>query len=878
MSLAPGTRLGPYDIVAPIGAGGMGEVYRAKDTKLNRDVAIKVLPDAFALDADRLARFTREAQVLASLNHPNIAAIYAVETTALVMELVEGEDLSAHIARGAMPLADVLAVATGIADALEAAHEQGIVHRDLKPQNVKIRADGTVKVLDFGLAKAMDPAGGSSADAVNSPTMTARATAMGMIIGTAAYMAPEQAKGRPADRRADVWAFGVVLFEMLTGRQVFQGETVSEVMASVMKDEPDWSRLPADLPSPLRRLLRRCLEKDPKRRLSSIGDARLELGEREPVTATTPTKRSLMPILVAAVAGVVLTAVVMWFALPSLRRAPDRTSAQVSVIGPDGLALAFDAAQSAISPDGKMIAFATTDAGGVNKLWVRPLDQPDARALAGTETAYLPFWSPDSRHIAFFVDGKLKRTPASGGTVEVICDARDGRGGTWGANDVIVFAPYVSGPLQRVAASGGEPKVVTALDTGQGETGHRFPSFLPDGRHFLFVALPVKNANYTISIGSIDDATRTSLLTAESSAVYAEPGYLLFPRKNALMAQRFDARRLAVSGEPIALAETPSSVSASFAASRPASASSDGTLVYLGDRLVNTKLRWYDRSGRDVGGLEALEGQYREISFSPDGRRVALSRNTGPHDSDIWIADVDRGGASRFTSAASNNNQEPVWSPDGARLAFVSLRNGPRDLFVKPSNGAAPEDVLYASGNQFKDVRSWSPDGKWIVFEQGDPKTSVDLWMLPMDGERTPKPYLRTPASEQYAAISPDGKWLAYSSDESGRYEIYVDSFPEPRSKYRVTDHGGVIATWRKDGRELAIVSADSRSVFVADVTAAADFHASAPRQVLSLPPGTQAVRPARDFQRFLASVPAIEGRTSSLTVIFDWVRALGKK
>ncbi|TAK11366.1 MAG: serine/threonine-protein kinase, partial [Acidobacteria bacterium] len=700
MSLSPGTRLGPYEIVAPLGAGGMGEVYRAKDTKLNRDVAIKVLPESFALDADRVARFTREAQVLASLNHPNIAAIYGIEEShvrgstsgvrALVMELVDGEDLSAQIARGPMPLAEALPIATQMADALEAAHDQGIVHRDLKPQNVKLRGDGTVKVLDFGLAKAIDAAGTSSDALMNSPTMTARATQMGMVIGTAAYMSPEQAKGRAVDRRADIWAFGVVLMEMLTGRQVFGGDTVSEVMASVMKDEPDWSQLPATLPPSIGRLLRRCLDKDPRKRLSAIGDARFELtdtGHAPAASATTaPARPRRWPLALAAVGGAAAATIAFVLIAPALGPAPAREPSRVSVLGPSGVTLMFDSAESAISPDGRTLVFATADPNGSTRLWVRPLASTEARVLPGTEAGHLAFWSPDSRNIGFFTDDKLKRIAIDGGPVAVLCEAKDGRGGAWGANNVIVFAPANAGPLMQVAATGGTPAPATTLDAARGETSHRFPSFLPDGRHFVFASLPAKNQKFDLFLGALDGTRSGPIASSESAAVYADPGYLIFSSANVLVAQHVDVATAKLSGEPVTLGDAPGSQGGTYTSSPPLSASRTGTLAYLGDGFAPTSLRWLDRAGRNAGTLTVPEGRYQEIAMSPDGTRVAVTRFSSQNTADLWIADVARGGATRFTSAPGGN-VEAVWSPDGKRIAFASDRGGPRDFFVKPASG-----------------------------------------------------------------------------------------------------------------------------------------------------------------------------------------------
>jgi serine/threonine protein kinase len=897
MPLTPGSRFGAYEVIAALGVGGMGEVYRARDTRLGREVALKVLPDLFAYDPERLARFEREAQVLASLNHPNIAHIHGLEESAssvsssgaklpgqraLVLELVEGPTLADRIARGSLSLDETVAIARQIADALEAAHEQGIIHRDLKPANIKIRPDGTVKVLDFGLAKALAPEGsGASGEAMNSPTMSARATAMGVILGTAAYMSPEQAKGKTADRRADVWAFGVVLFEMLTGRQVFTGETPSEVMASVMKEEPDWTAVPANLPASIRRLLRRCLEKDPKKRLSSMSDVRLELSDTNEPQAVAPppaaARRSSWPIPVAAAAGAILTSLAFLFVVPALRPQATHEPSHVSVLGPEGVSLSFEAADSAISPDGRTLVFTTVDPNGSFKLWVRPLGSLEAHALAGTEMGHLPFWSPDSRQIGFFSEDKLKKVPAAGGTVEPLCDAKDGRGGSWGTQDVIVFAPSNNGPLQSISANGGDPKAATTLDAAGGQTGHRFPSFLPDGRHFLFAALPAKNQKFDLFIGSTDGAPAQPLISAESSAVYGEPGFILYSRKDVLVAQPFDARALRVLGEPTAIGDAPSATGGLYSSGRPVSVSTTGALAYLGDRLPNTRLAWLDRTGRDVGTLAVPDGRYIELAFAPDGRRVSLVRSLSPNVSDIWIADVARGGATRFTSLAGASS-DVSWSPDGSRVVFANNHNGPRDFFMKLANGATPEEPFYASKAVFKDSRTWSPDGKFFMFEQLDPQTNRDLWLLPADGDRTPKPYLRTPFNEVAPTISPDGKWVAYVSDESGRNEVYVDAFPAPKSKYKLSDRGAVASFWRQDGRELAIVSADGRSVLLSEVTPGPEFRATPPHEWIALPKGTVTGQPTPDFQRLLVTIPVNDNNTSTLSIVFDWVGALGKK
>jgi eukaryotic-like serine/threonine-protein kinase len=889
MTLAAGTRFGPYEVSGPIGAGGMGEVYRARDTKLNREVALKVLPELFARDPERLARFEREAQLLASLNHPNIAHIHGVEetagTNAIVLELVEGPTLADRIARGAVPLGEALAIARQIADALEAAHENNVIHRDLKPANIKVREDGTVKVLDFGLAKALSPdAASGTAGAMNSPTMSARATEMGLILGTAAYMSPEQAKGKTADRRADVWAFGVVLFEMLTGRQAFTGETPSEVMASVMKEEPNWAVTPATLPAPIRRLLRRCLEKDPKKRLSSMSDVRLELTETDAdappsssLSVPASVRRSMLPVAAATITGIALTAAAFLFVVPALRPVPAREAARVSIIGPEGVTLYFEGSDSTISPDGRHVVFTIVDANGSFKLWLRSLASLQATPIAGTDTGHLPFWSPDSQQIAFFTTDKLKKVPVAGGTIQTLCDARDGRGGTWGSQNTIVFAPSSSGGLESVSANGGDPKPATSLDAKLGQTGHRFPWFLPDGKHFLFASLPAKGLKYDIFVGSIDDASAQPLMESESAPVYADPGYLLFARKDVLVAQPFDSGTRQLSGEPLAIGDAPSSTGGQYSSGRAVSVSNTGTIAYLGDTLPNTKFVWFDRAGKQAGTVAAPEGRYQEFALSPDGQRAAIVQFETQNRSNIWIVDLIRGGATRFTTSTSLNI-DVQWSPDGNRILFSSDRQGPRDLYLKPANGATQEQLFYGSKVLFKDSRFWVQDNSAVLLEELSPDTNRDLWILPMAGTPTPKPYLQTQFNETNGVVSPDGKWMAYISDETGRGEVYVDSFPTPRNKYRVSDQGALFTWWRKDGKELAVLSANSRELFLSDVQTDREFKTAPLRPWMSLPRDVPFVQPAADFQRVLVSVPVRENATSTLTLIFDWVGALGKK
>ncbi len=882
MSLTTGSRLGPYEITGAIGAGGMGEVYRARDTKLNRDVAIKVLPEAFARDAERLARFTREAQTLAALNHPNIAQIYGIEERAIVMELVEGEDLSAVISRGPMPLAEALPIARQIADALEAAHEQGIIHRDLKPANVKVRADGTVKVLDFGLAKAMDPAGASGADAMNSPTLTARATQMGMILGTAAYMAPEQARGRAVDRRADIWAFGVVLYEMLTGRRAFEGEDISITLASVLKEDVRWQALPADLPLPLRRLLRRCLEKDPRKRLSAIGDARLELDEHEPDAVTPaatrmPAPPSLFARLWPALAGVLVTAAVAALVWPSSRTASTADLARLSILPPPGAELYPDSNGVAISPDGTMVAFVVGSVTQAPELWVRSLDSMTVRRLDDANGAELPFWSPDSRRIGFFTRTKLKTIAASGGRAEVLCDAPNGRGAAWSPANIIVFAPDASGALFRVPASGGTPEPVTTLDAAKKEFGHRFPVFLPDGDHFLFAALPGKGGKFDIFAGSLTDTSRTFVGSMESAPVYAEPGWLLYARQGVLAAQPFDPGTRTISGDPVPLEDEPTNIlnpATSFTAGRATSISRTGSLAYFSLPSVNTAATWYDANGQSTGTLNLPLGQYEAAAISPDGAHAVVVRSTSPSESALWLVDLARGSASPL-STGRGRNDAPVWSPDGKRVAFAADRDGPQDLYVKSIDDASPEQPLFRSEVLFKNPSAWSADGQWIVVTQSDADTSRNVWLLPASGGDL-KSLVRGPTRDYGGPISPDGRWIAYRSEATGRVELYVQSFPEPSRRVQVSQQGVSNVWWTRDGRHLVFLDGNLRNLWRVDVEPGATFRASPPKRIATLPPGIVWVDAMPDRQRFLALAPERTG-IGSVTVVQHWRAALDK-
>ena len=662
MAIAAGARIGPYEVLALLGAGGMGEVYRARDTTLNRDVAIKVLPDLFASDAERLARFTREAQTLAALNHPNIAHIHGLEDNggvrALVMELVEGEDLSQRVARGALPLDDALAIARQIAEALEAAHEQGIIHRDLKPANIKLRADGVVKVLDFGLAKALEPGSGigdgGSPNLANSPTITSPAMTMrGMILGTAAYMAPEQAKGKPVDKRADIWAFGCVLYEMLAGRRAFDGDDISTTLAAVLLKDPEWHALPASTPVALRRLLTRCLTKDPKARLRDIGEARVRIDEllggapdEAGAPVITPARSGWRRGVPWAAAGALALGSMLIGAVVARRSAGDVTSTAVPVTfaiappentsfgGPAGGGTG-SATQVAVSPDGRNIAF-VAGAQAAYRIYLRPVSSLAARAIPGTEGGTFPFWSPDSRFVGFFADGKLKKVPIAGGPAVVLCDAPFGRGGSWSRDNVILLAPgeiaNAKGreALWRVSSAGGVPAVVTRVDPANADTRHRWPHFLPDGRHFIYTEVfgaPGTGAKPSnIRIGSLEPGEAdVTLLQAESSAAYAS-GHVLFARDATLMALPFDPETRQPAGGAFPVAERVSQEGSRYVG---ASVSENGTLVYgSDDSLAVTELTWRDRTGRALGSVGG-PAPYFNLALSPEERRVAVAVSTG---------------------------------------------------------------------------------------------------------------------------------------------------------------------------------------------------------------------------------------------------------
>jgi len=859
MPLAVGDKLGYYEILAPLGAGGMGEVYRARDTKLDREVAIKVLPAALAQDPERLARFEREAKVLASLNHPNIAQIYGVEDRA-----VEGETL-----RGPLPLETALGYARQIADALEAAHEKGIIHRDLKPANIMITPDGVVKVLDFGLAAVTSTSG---TDPANSPTLTMGATQAGMILGTAAYMSPEQARGKAVDKRADIWAFGVVLYETVTGRQLFQGEDVSHTLASVIMKEPELEPVSPNL----RRVLKRCLEKDPKKRLRDIGDVWLLLEQTEPAP---PLSRPGSVSWLGWAAAAVVTLALAVLAFVHFRETPPQTPVlRATILPPEHTTLEFQNGLGlpALSPDGKRIVFGAHTSDGNNPLWVRPLDGLAAQPLAGTEGATFPFWSPDSRYIAFFAEGKLKKIDASGGPAIALANAPVARGGSWSLDGVIIFSPGNNVGLERVSSAGGPATVLPAAPG-------RLPWFLPDGRHFLYqnASAGTRNTPY-ILVGSLDGGPSKTVGDASSNALYAQ-GCLLYIRDGTLMTRPFDAKRLVATGEEAPLAEHVQSVLNTGTAG-VFSVSSTGLLAYrTGAGSGRSVMTWFDRSGKPgtTVGEPALLGRFQ---LSPDRKSVAAAVSDSSGSSDIWIYDVSRGIPTRLTTDPARD-ENPVWSPDGRSIAFRSNRKGHFDLYRRSANGAGVDELLYADDLE-KYPSSWSPDGKFLLFYAVNSKTKADILALPVTpetpgGPLNPAVILQTPFTEGVAQFSPDGKWIAYQSQESGFAEIYVTQFPPPSSgpggKRQISTGGGQLPRWRQDGKEIFYITVGPR-LMAAEVAVKGDTVEVGQVRTLFGPLSTlESYDVSADGQRFLITYSPEKTSAEPLTLIQNWAAGLKK-
>jgi Tol biopolymer transport system component len=893
MAFTSGTKLGPYEIATQIGAGGQGEVYKARDTRLNRTVAIKVLPAHFAGNAEMKARFDREAQTIAGLNHPHICVLHDIGqqdgTAYLVMEYLEGQTLAQRLAKGPLSPEEALKIAIEIADALDKAHRQGIIHRDLKPSNVMLTKSGT-KLLDFGLAKLKGP---DEAATLTSLPTNADVTAKGTILGTLQYMSPEQLEGQEADARSDIFAFGATLFEMLTGRKAFDGRSQSSVIAAIMHIDPPGVATLQPMTTPvLEHVIRRCLSKNPDDRWQSAGDLEQELkwvSTGASVSAAVKTKkRGLVPVPVAiAIAfSVLIAAAIAIFALYPSRNSGKPAVARFFVFPPDKGAFsagspAVTATIGSISPDGTKLVFSAVDSAGKVQLWLRPIESLNAQPIAGTESAYLPFWSPDSRWVAFFAEGRLRKIDITGGPPQTLCNAPQGRGGAWSREDVILFAPNNLTSLFRVPASGGEPVAVTKLAASQ--MSHQFPSFLPDGHRFVFFVQATGN-NDGIYAGSLDSSESTRLITADRGGLYASPGYLLFVREGTLLAQVLGTSSLHLEGDPFPVAEK---VGNDFTSTPGFSVSDNGVLSYrMGPGVQGLQMGWYDRGGKVIETVGA-PGNYRGIDLSPDDKRIAVHRHDGTG-GDVWLVEPAPGPTSRFTFDTSQENSSPVWSPDGGRIAFASVRKGKWGIYLKPTNQTGQEELVLEGDSPTIPV-SWSPDARSIVYVTQN--QSRDMFIVPINGEKKPVPIAPSQFDESHGQVSPDGKWFAYQSSETGQMEIYVRPFPNGDGKWQISAGGGYWPRWRRDSKELFYVdkTVGGKLVAVEIKTASATLGTASPKILFDF--NTNGALPhsfvyhtysvSADGQRFLIPRPTAsspEEIASPLVVILNWTAALAKR
>jgi serine/threonine protein kinase/Tol biopolymer transport system component len=866
-----GRTVGPYEISAVLGVGGMGEVYRARDTILRREVALKILPAPFGTDPERLARFRREAQILASLNHPNIAALYGLDEShglaMLVMELVEGPTLADRLVTGAIPQDEAVPLACQIADALSAAHARGVVHRDLKPANVKLRPDGTVKVLDFGLAKSTEatPAG-----------VDANLTHVGMILGTARCMSPEQARGHEVDKRSDIWAFGCVLFEMLCGKPAFEAGNVAETLAAILTREPDWHRLPPETLASTRRVLRRCLEKDRARRLADIADARLELTTsdvEEPAPREGTSRRLILWVMAAA--GIALAT---WFVVEKRPDAPiERASVyRSSIVLPERLGSQRNVYGNtlALSPDGKRLAFVASDASGKTRLWIRALDDLDARSIPDTADAQSPFWSPDGRSLAFVQDRHLRKVDVASGAIVTLCDEAM-FGGAWSRAGVILFT-QLAGNLASVPETGGTATPLATIANNAGEVFNTQPFFLDDPRAFGYVSLGVGNVHTEVYVASLDSES-VHRLPIEASVVQYTGGHLWFMSGSTLMAQAFDAGSGAVRGLALPVAEKVRINSGPFRGG-VFSVSPAGTLVYQRDPAPGYELVWYDRSGKLLGTLGA-PADYGDVALSPDGSRALVSiapASTGVRD--LWIFDLARGLRTQFTFDDSHSIRTPIWSPDGRKIAFATERQGHIVLMLKDADGGNEPTILLDDPFD-KEPLSWSPDGRFMLYAKRSQIATPEVWVLPLDGGT--KPYLLPYARSRFAWFAPDGRWIALVLAESTRGQLYVAPFPGPGALRQVSSIGGVNARWRADGKEIIFVSPRDNKLMSAEVSLGRDrAEVGAVRPLFDFawlgPRNTHDLTP--DGERILALVQLSPGTSAPLTLVVNWQSLLEKQ
>ena len=883
MPLTSGMRLGPYEIIAPLGAGGMGEVYRARDTRLERTVAIKVLPEHLSCNSDSKQRFEREARAISSLNHPHICTLYDVGSQDgidfLVMEYLEGQTLADRLQKGALPIEQVLKIGIEIADALDKAHRQGIVHRDLKPGNIMLTKSGA-KLMDFGLAKPAQAALIASAS-VGTPTLSNRLTVEGTFVGTFQYMAPEQLEGKDADVRSDIFAFGAVLYEMTTARPAFSGESKATLIAAILSSEPpSICSLQPVARLALERVVRTCLAKDPGRRFWCAHDLKLQLESiqneipeaMEPSVASRRIERLVWAI---ACAVLLISAVVLYFIRPALQARPIR----FDVPPPEkaGFVTEVEEHNLAISPDGRVLAF-VTDSGGQRRIWLRPLNKLAAQPLSGTEGAASPFWSPDSRYLGFFADGKLKKVPASGGTPQILCSVSGvAEAGSWGPDERILFTEFEGrDAIFVVFASGGEPTAL--LDSKAVAFGSfRWPYWLPDGKHFLFLSWDEKESP-CIRAASIESPKGVCVLPVASRVEFAQ-GHLIYVRERALVAQPFEIGSLRATGEPVPLANRLPYFLTGWA---PFSVSRDGVLAYQAGE-ISSRLTWVNRKGEILQNIGEA-APYNSINLSPDGHRlVAEVQDPEKFESDLWIYDLARGVSTRFTSQTGLESS-PVWSPDAHQIAFAAHGNRPSNLMVKETGGGDSKLMVPDSGN-FQFPSDWSRDGRFFAYSQFDTETHFDIWVLPLTDDGKPFPFLRTQFNEVTMKFAPDGRWVAFASDASGRLEVYLRSFPEGGDEVRVSASGGSEPQWRHDGKELFYFSGDGQLMAVPVVTgktitvgkpvALFDLKAVGVFDIGPIKSGLFPIfDPSPDGQRF---VTIVGGNRAALpiTVVLDWKQEL---
>jgi serine/threonine protein kinase/dipeptidyl aminopeptidase/acylaminoacyl peptidase len=892
MTLQAGTKLGPYEILAPLGAGGMGEVYRALDPRLGRDVAIKVLPQHLSANPEVRTRFEREAKTVSSLNHPHICTLHDVgregETDYLVMELIDGETLAARIARGALPAPEVLRLGMQIADALDRAHRAGVIHRDLKPGNVMLTKSGA-KLMDFGLARATGMAGTGGGSGVSvaaltqSPTVAAPLTAEGTIVGTFQYMAPEQLEGKEADARTDLWSFGCLLYEMATGKRAFEGKSQASLISSIMSSEPaPLSQLAPMSPPGLEKLVRACLAKEADERIQTAHDVKLQLqwiaeggsqaGVPAPLAARRRGRERLAWTLFAAAA---LVAVV--FIGLALRPRPGPKSVIFELTPPHQVSL-VDLPR--ISPDGRRLAFNATDSSGASAIWVRQMSSLDAQRMPGTEGATRPFWSPDSRFLAFFSGGKLHKIDIAGGPPQTVCDAPRGADGSWGVGDVILFdGSSVVDTVQRVSALGGVPVGATTVDRSKQEVFTAWPQFLPDGQHFLFIAYGATGDERTLKVGRLGSMETKSLGPAGSRTEYVSR-HLLFVRQGTLLAQPFDPGSLKTTGDPVPVAEN---VEFDAVGSARFSASGEGTLVYRsGGSGAAERLAWVNRRGERTGTVGGPNG-YDDPALSPDETQLAVKVTEATSaNGNIWVWDLSRDLGSRFTFAQGDVD-DAMWSPDGSRIAYSMARGTGNDLYVKSLGGSGADSLLLASNEQ-KFAEMWSPDGKVITYimRSGLTNRRWDIYGLILGDSVRARPIVATPFAEYDPQLSADGKWMAYVSRESGDAEIYVQAFPGPGGKWRISTHGGTEPRWRGDGHELFYLGLD-RKMFSVPVTPGTPPHFSLPERLFDAPVVVDANTRnryvvTRDGQRFLMVTPEGEAKLGATTVVLDWLGRLSAR